>query len=99
MAPRPKMCGRDRSRQADELIASRQEKTPGRGRGLRVVLGAGEPRRGQVILRFSADVLPRLVTSSYSTTWPSLSEVKPARSTAEMWTNTSLSPVDGRMKP
>jgi hypothetical protein len=35
-------------------------------------------------LRFSAEVLPRFVTSSYSTDWPSLSVRKPARSTAEM---------------
>src|SRR6185295_2523451 len=36
----------------------------------------------QDTFRFSADVLPRLVTSSYSTAWPSLSVVRPARSTA-----------------
>ena len=41
-------------------------------------------------LRFSAEVLPRLVTSSYSTSWPSLSVRRPARSTAEMCRNTFL---------
>jgi hypothetical protein len=35
-------------------------------------------------LRFSADVLPRFDASSYSTTCPSFSVVRPARSTAEM---------------
>src|SRR5262245_14679892 len=43
-------------------------------------------------LRFSAEVLPRFDTSSYSTTWPSLSVVRPALSTAEIWTKTSLPP-------
>jgi energy-coupling factor transporter ATP-binding protein EcfA2 len=51
--------------------------------------------RDHATLRFSAEVLPRLVTSSYSTACPSLRELRPARSTAEMWTKTSLSPVDG----
>src|SRR5262249_13040453 len=36
-------------------------------------------------LRFSAEVLPRFDTSSYSTTWPSLRVVRPALSTAEIW--------------
>src|SRR5882762_10118195 len=31
--------------------------------------------------------------------WPSLSELRPARSTALMWTNTSLPPSSGAMKP
>ena len=31
--------------------------------------------------------------------WPSLSEPRPARSTALMWTNTSLPPSSGCMKP
>ena len=35
-------------------------------------------------LRFSAEVLPRLATSSYSTVCPSLSEERPAFSTAEI---------------
>jgi hypothetical protein len=34
--------------------------------------------------RFSADDLPRLLTTSNSTCWPSLSVERPARSTAEM---------------
>src|SRR5439155_10339096 len=53
----------------------------------------------QRILRFSAEVLPRLVISSYSTCWPSLRLLSPARSTAEMWTNTSPPPPWGWMKP
>src|SRR4051794_38534123 len=36
------------------------------------------------ILRFSADVLPRLLASSYETVCPSLRVLNPARSTAEM---------------
>src|SRR5215472_10891892 len=43
-------------------------------------------------LRFAADSLPRLFSISYSTVCPSLSVRNPARSTAEMWTNTSLPP-------
>jgi hypothetical protein len=35
-------------------------------------------------LRFSAEVLPRLETSSYSTTCPSFKPGRPALSTAEM---------------
>ena len=35
-------------------------------------------------LRFSAEVLPRFETSSYSTTWPSFRPGRPALSTAEM---------------
>src|SRR5262245_40409272 len=54
-------------------------------------------RRGQRVLRFSADCLPRLLTTSYSIVWPSLRELKPARSTAEIWTNTSLPPSCGAM--
>jgi hypothetical protein len=43
-------------------------------------------------LRFTADVFPRFSSISYSTCCPSLSVVSPARSTAEMWTNTSFPP-------
>src|SRR6266567_99465 len=43
-------------------------------------------------LRFSADCLPRFSTISYSITCPSLRELRPARSTAEIGTNTSLPP-------
>jgi glutathione S-transferase len=78
--------------------AARFEKTttPGHGRGLRELTRwpEGLPDR-QDTLRFSADVLPRLVTSSYSTVCPSLSVESPARSTAEICTNTSFSPVEG----
>jgi hypothetical protein len=54
---------------------------------------AGESHRET--LRFSADDLPRFSTTSYSTAWPSFNEVSPARSTAEMCTNTSLPPPTG----
>jgi len=47
---------------------------------------------GHTTFRFSADVLPLLGTSSYSTVCPSLRVLKPAFSTAEMWTKTSLPP-------
>src|SRR5260370_27603362 len=40
--------------------------------------------RSRQTLRFSAEVLPRLATSSYSTVCPSLSEERPAFSTAEI---------------
>src|ERR1700722_9948305 len=46
-------------------------------------------------LRFSADDLPRFSTTSYSTAWPSFNVLSPARSTAEMCTNTSLPPPTG----
>jgi hypothetical protein len=41
--------------------------------------------------RFVADSLPRLLSSSYSTACPSLSELRPARSTALMWRTTKRS--------
>ena len=41
-------------------------------------------RATYLTLRFSADSLPRFATISYSTCWPSLSVLSPARSTAEM---------------
>src|ERR1700733_7107956 len=44
-------------------------------------------------LRFSADVFPLFATSSYSTTCPSLRPLRPALSTAEIWTNTSFPPL------
>src|SRR6195952_1947683 len=50
-------------------------------------------------LRCSAEVLPRLATSSYSTVCPSLSVERPAFSTAEICTNTSLPPLLGWMNP
>src|SRR5207249_4465815 len=43
-------------------------------------------------LRFSADVLPLFGTSSYSTICPSFRPLRPAFSTAEIWTNTSFCP-------
>jgi hypothetical protein len=43
-------------------------------------------------LRFTADVFPRFSSISYSICCPSLSALNPARSTAEMCTNTSLPP-------
>src|SRR5262245_45731914 len=58
-------------------------------------------RRGQSrTTRSSAEVLPfRPGTSSYCTFWPSRSVRRPARSTAEMWTNASLEPSLGWMNP
>jgi len=49
-------------------------------------------QNGHLILRLTADSFPRLLSISYSTVCPSFSELRPARSTAEMWTNTSLPP-------
>jgi hypothetical protein len=46
-------------------------------------------------LRFTADVFPRFSSISYSICCPSLSALNPARSTAEMCTNTSLPPPCG----
>src|SRR3974377_510469 len=43
-------------------------------------------------LRLAADCLPRSLSISYSMVCPSLRQRRPARSTAEMWTNTSLPP-------
>jgi len=39
--------------------------------------------------------LAAMLTTSYSTCWPSLRVLRPARSTAEMWTNTSWPPPCG----
>jgi signal transduction histidine kinase len=44
-------------------------------------------------LRLTADSFPRLLSISYSMLCPSRSVCSPARSTAEMWTNTSLPPL------
>src|SRR6056297_3711019 len=41
----------------------------------------------------------RPVSTSKVTFWLSARPVRPARSTAEMWTNTSLPPPSGAMKP
>src|ERR1700709_431297 len=55
----------------------------------------------QTARRFSALVLPRIESTldSNESFWPSLSELRPARSTALMCTNTSLPPSSGAMKP
>src|ERR1700733_14753192 len=55
----------------------------------------GAPHAVHFTLRFSAEVLPLFATSSYSTCWPSLRVDRPALSTAEIWTNTSLPPPCG----
>src|SRR3954470_2964842 len=73
-------------------------KIPRQSRGQRHDL-ARVCARIQETLRFSADALPRFSTRSYSTTWFSLRVDSPARSTAEMWTNTSLSLPFGLMNP
>src|SRR5713101_6861899 len=49
--------------------------------------------------RLAADSLPRSRAISYLTFCPSLSELRPARSTALIWTNTSLPPSLGSMNP
>ena len=50
--------------------------------------------------KFSADDLPFWPgTSSNSTFCPSLRVVRPARSTAEIWTKASLDPSSGSIKP
>jgi hypothetical protein len=50
--------------------------------------------------KLSADSLPLFGTISNVTLAPSASEVKPALSTAEIWTKTSLPlPPSGWMKP
>jgi len=46
-------------------------------------------------LSFTAEDFPRLSSISNSICCPSLSELRPARSTAEIWTNTSLPPPVG----
>src|SRR6267143_5282663 len=49
--------------------------------------------------RFSALSLPRFGTISNVTLAPSRRSLRPAFSTAEMWTNTSLPPLSGATKP
>ena len=49
--------------------------------------------------RFSADSLPRFGTISNVTLAPSGRPSRPAFSTAEIWTKTSLPPPSGAMKP
>ena len=63
-------------------------KRGGRRRSVNVRESRPAPNKNQrLTFRFSADVLPLFETSSYSTTCPSLSPLRPARSTAETWTN------------
>jgi hypothetical protein len=50
-------------------------------------------------LKFSAEVLPRFDISSYSTAWPSFRVERPALSTADICTNTSLPPPLRLNKP
>ena len=49
--------------------------------------------------RFAAAALPRSICTSYLIFWPSFNPPRPARSTAEMCTNTSLPPSSGWIKP
>src|ERR1051326_5635408 len=49
--------------------------------------------------RLAAAGLPRSITTSKLTFWPSTSDCMPERWTALMWTNTSLLPSVGWMKP
>src|SRR5271170_839132 len=55
-------------------------------------LGRSRRRIGHLTLSLTAASLPRLLSISYSMVCPSLRELRPACSTAEMWTNTSLPP-------
>ena len=56
--------------------------------------------RQSTSFRFSAELLPfSPLCSSYSTFCPSLSELMPARSRAEIWTKASFDPSSGAMKP
>src|SRR5262249_11157404 len=48
---------------------------------------------------FTADVFPRFSSISYSRCCPSFSVLSQPRSTAEMWTNTSLPPACGWINP
>jgi hypothetical protein len=60
---------------------------------------SGTPAPGligvQPTFKFSADSLPRFATMSKLTFAPSCKLERPAFSTAEMWTNTSLPPPSG----
>src|SRR5437868_191965 len=60
----------------------------------------GSSTRGHINFRLAADTLPLLPRSrSNETFWFSLSVASPARSTAEIWTKTSLDPSSGWIKP
>src|SRR3970040_1342077 len=57
------------------------------------------PPHPYTALRLVAEFLPRSVVTSKLTFCPSASVPRPERSTALMWTNTSLEPSLGAMKP
>src|SRR5277367_3744382 len=59
--------------------------------------GTYVPRHAYIVFRFSAADLPvlRSTTTSKDTRWPARSSRRPARSTALIWTNTSLPPPSG----
>ena len=73
----------------------------------RIMLEKARPRSrsrlviAQTVFRFSAADLPvlRSTTTSNATRWPSRSSRRPARSTALIWTNTSLPPPSGWINP
>ena len=67
--------------------------------GARRTAAAGSRLRTYFTRRFSADSLPRLETISNVTLAPSGRPSRPAFSTAEIWTKTSLPPPSGAMKP
>src|SRR4029453_15956925 len=74
---------------ANEYLQMFSNRDAGAVTGAAEVLGN---RSRQRTLRLSADSLPRLLTTSNSTVCPSLREVRPARSTAEIWRTTLLPP-------
>ena len=79
--------GARRSRRLQGVEGAALKTNPGTrpgATGLNSLAGCPAFLTRQDTLRFSADVLPRLVTSSYSTAWPSLRVLRPARSTAEI---------------
>src|SRR3954451_21031673 len=107
MCARPRAAGRRRifllrrwcgEAPSHEILLIPKTKTPGRAGG-NVMISCADRERSQETLRFSADALPRFSTRSYSTTWFSLRVESPARSTAEMWTKTSLSLPFGLINP
>jgi hypothetical protein len=57
--------------------------------------GSAATQIAYLALRFTAEDFPRLSSISNSICCPSLSELSPARSTAEMCTKTSLPPSVG----
>ena len=65
------------------------------------VVAAESSEFGHAACSCSAAILPDLLSRTISQPifWPSTMLVIPARSTAEMWTNTSEPPLSGWMKP